>query len=69
MVVPGYVETALSAGMSETLKRGLIDACPMRRAGTPEEIASVVTYLLSDGAAGLDGQTIFAAGGLHEVPL
>lgn len=69
MVVPGYVETDLSAGMSQLLKNALIDACPMRRAGTPEEIASVVTHLLSKEAAGLDGQTIFAAGGLHEVPL
>jgi 3-oxoacyl-[acyl-carrier protein] reductase len=69
MVVPGYIETALSAGLSESDRRTLIDGCPMRRPGSPEEIASVVTFLLSDAAAGLNGETIFASGGLHEVPL
>jgi 3-oxoacyl-[acyl-carrier protein] reductase len=69
MVVPGYVETALSAGMSDASKRALIDGCPMRRPGSPDEIAAVVTHLLSDAAAGIDGQTIFVTGGLREVPL
>jgi 3-oxoacyl-[acyl-carrier protein] reductase len=69
MVIPGYVETNLSAGMTESSKRALIEGCPMRRPGSPEEIATVVTHLLSDAAAGLDGQTIFVSGGLREVPL
>ncbi len=67
-VIPGYVETVLSAGMSESFRRALIDRCPMRRAGSAEEVASVVTYLLSDAATGIDGQMIFASGGLREVP-
>jgi 3-oxoacyl-[acyl-carrier protein] reductase len=69
MVVPGYIETALSARMSETSKRALIEGCPMRRPGSPDEVAAVVSFLLSDGAAGLDGETVFVSGGLHEVPL
>jgi 3-oxoacyl-[acyl-carrier protein] reductase len=69
MVVPGYVETALSAGMSESSKRALVDGCPMRRPGSPGEIASVVTWLLSDAATGLDGEVLFVSGGLREVPL
>jgi NAD(P)-dependent dehydrogenase (short-subunit alcohol dehydrogenase family) len=69
VVIPGYVETALSADMTAWSRQALIDGCPMRRPGSPEEIASVVTYLLSDAAAGLDGQTIFVSGGLREVPL
>ena len=68
MVIPGYVVTALSSGMSESSQRAVIDGCPMRRAGSPDEIASVVVYLLSD-AAGVDGQTIFVSGGLREVLL
>ena len=69
MVIPGYVETALSAAMSESSRRALIDGCPMRRPGSPGEIASLVTHLLSDAGAGVDGQTLFASGGLREVPL
>ena len=68
MVIPGYIETALSERMSESAKRALIDGCPMRRAGSPDEIASVVTFLLAD-ATGVNGATIFASGGLRTVPL
>jgi 3-oxoacyl-[acyl-carrier protein] reductase len=69
MIVPGYVETAISARMPESWKRALIDGCPMRRPGSPDEIASAVTHLLSDAAAGVSGQTIFVSGGLREAPL
>jgi enoyl-[acyl-carrier-protein] reductase (NADH) len=41
----------------------------MRRPGSPGEIASVVTWLLSDAATGLDGEVLFVSGGLREVPL
>jgi 3-oxoacyl-[acyl-carrier protein] reductase len=68
MVVPGYVETALSASLTHEDRRTLIDGCPMRRSGSPEEIASVVAFLLADTAAGLNGQALFATGGLREVP-
>jgi 3-oxoacyl-[acyl-carrier protein] reductase len=69
MVIPGYVETALSAGMAETSRRALIEGCPMRRPGSPDEIASVVAWLLSDAGAGHDGRPLFVSGGLREVPL
>jgi 3-oxoacyl-[acyl-carrier protein] reductase len=68
IVVPGYVETALSARMSDASRRALIDGAPMRRAGSADEIASVVAWLLSDDAAGVSGRTLHAAGGLREVP-
>jgi 3-oxoacyl-[acyl-carrier protein] reductase len=68
VVVPGYIETKLTSGMSDTSKFALIDGCPMRRAGSADEVASVVTYLLSDAAQGLDAQAIYASGGLREVP-
>jgi 3-oxoacyl-[acyl-carrier protein] reductase len=67
-VVPGYVETALTGVMNDEDKRRLVDGCPLRRAGSPSEIAAVVTFLLSDRASGANGQTLFAAGGLQEVP-
>jgi 3-oxoacyl-[acyl-carrier protein] reductase len=68
MVVPGYVETAMSAGMSDRARRTLIDGCPQRRPGSPAEIAAVVAHLLSDGG-GLNGRVIHVSGGLREVPL
>jgi 3-oxoacyl-[acyl-carrier protein] reductase len=68
LVVPGYVETQLSAGMSEDSRRTLVSGCPLNRAGTPEEIAAVVTFLLSASASGLNGAEIRATGGLMAVP-
>jgi 3-oxoacyl-[acyl-carrier protein] reductase len=68
MVVPGYVETALSAGMSDRARRTLIDGCPQRRPGSPAEIAAAVAHLLADGG-GLNGRVIRVSGGLREVPL
>jgi 3-oxoacyl-[acyl-carrier protein] reductase len=68
MVVSGYVETALSASVSAAAARALIDGSSLRRAGLPEEIAAVVTFLLSPEAAALNGQVIHATGGLREVP-
>ncbi|MGD2069033.1 MAG: SDR family oxidoreductase [Gemmatimonadota bacterium] len=68
MVIPGYVETTLSAGISESARQSLIDGCPMRRPGSPEETASVVSFLLSDASAGIETRTLFASGGLREAP-
>lgn len=68
MVIPGYVDTALTAGMSDQARRTLIEGCPMRRSGSALEVASVVCHLLSDSAAALTGQSVLVAGGLREVP-
>jgi 3-oxoacyl-[acyl-carrier protein] reductase len=69
MVVPGYVETALSSTLSDHQRRSLVDGCPLRRPGSPDEIASVAMFLLSDGANGLNGRAVFASGGMLETPL
>lgn len=68
MVVSGYVETAMSAQLPEASRRALIEGAPLRRAASATEIANVVTFLLSDPAAALNGRVIFASGGLREVP-
>ena len=68
LVVPGYVQTALSANMSDEAQQSLVTGCPMQRAGTPEEIAAVVVFLLSPAASGLNGAEIRVAGGLATVP-
>jgi NAD(P)-dependent dehydrogenase (short-subunit alcohol dehydrogenase family) len=67
-VIAGYVATALTATMTAEDRRSLIDGCPLRRSGSPDEIAAVVTFLLADSTVGVTGRTIFATGGLREVP-
>ena len=69
LIVTGYVETDLSASLSEVARRALVDGCPLRRSASAAEIASLATFLLSDDARGIAGQAVFATGGLLEVPL
>ena len=60
-VAPGIIETQMTDGlpMEEALK-----LVPMRRAGQPEEVASVVSFLCSDGAAYVTRQVIAVNGGM-----
>ena len=63
-VVPGFIETDMTARLSRDVKRQQIERTPLRRLGQPAEIASVVTFLASPDASFIVGQTIVADGGL-----
>ncbi len=65
-VAPGTIATELAAKAvltSEEAKARIMSRTPMRRLGTPEEIADVVAYLASDAASYLTGEIITADGG------
>ncbi len=63
-VAPGYVATDMTAGLSAELLGKAEEAIPMRRLGTPAEIAAVVRFLAGPGAGYLTGQVIAVDGGL-----
>jgi 3-oxoacyl-[acyl-carrier protein] reductase len=63
-VCPGYVQTDLTAEISDDTKRLLVDHTPLGRPARLEEIASVVRFLMSDDASYVNGVALAVDGGL-----
>ena len=63
-VAPGFIHTPMTDVLSDELKAKMLDAVALRRYGEPEEIASVVSFLVSDNASYVTGQVIEISGGL-----
>ena len=64
VVAPGYIETDMTAAINEEAKAALFAQIPLGRLGTPNDIANVVTFLSSDAAAYITGQTFVVDGGM-----
>ncbi|MBR6386548.1 MAG: 3-oxoacyl-[Ruminococcus sp.] len=63
-VAPGFIHTPMTDVLSDELKAKMLDAVALRRYGEPEEIASVVSFLVSEDASYVTGQVIEISGGL-----
>ncbi|MFQ5789169.1 MAG: SDR family oxidoreductase [Acidobacteriota bacterium] len=62
-VAPGWIETAMTAGVPEEFRRQAIEETPLGRLGNPEDVARVVLFLLSDLSRHVTGQVIRVDGG------
>jgi len=64
-IAPGFVDTDMTAAMSEKAREAVRGAIPMGRVGRPEDVAGAVLYLVSDAAAYVTGQVLSVDGGFH----
>ncbi len=64
-IAPGFIETEMTKGLSDTGKDSFLQAIPLRRFGRPEDVAATVSFLVSEDAGYLTGQIINVDGGLH----
>jgi 3-oxoacyl-[acyl-carrier protein] reductase len=69
-VAPGFIETRMTQAVAERtgidyadLKKAAAERTPLRRIGQPEDIAGLITFLCSEDASFVTGQTIYATGG------
>lgn len=63
-VAPGFIETEMTGALDDATVQGWRDAIPMKRGGTPEDVANLCLFLGSDLSAYITGQTIHVDGGM-----
>ena len=63
-IAPGFIETNMTAGLSEARKEEILKSIVVKRLGLPEDVSGAVSYLASDSASYITGQTIHINGGM-----
>ncbi|HZN98288.1 MAG TPA: SDR family oxidoreductase [Gemmatimonadales bacterium] len=64
ILAPGFIETAFGEGANPNFRQKVVEMTPLRRWGTPEDVASAAVFLASDDSAFLTGQMIMVNGGV-----
>lgn len=63
-VAPGYIDTDMTRALPQEVRDGFVSRIPLRRAGTPEEVAQVVLFLASDMSSYVSGQVLSIDGAM-----
>jgi len=63
-IAPGYIKTEMTEHLSDEAKQSFLNVIPLKRAGTPEDVANVSVFLASDDASYVTGQVICVDGGM-----
>ena len=63
-VAPGFIQTEMTAKLSEEIKKKMLEAIPLAKLGTPQDVANLCLFLASDESSYITGQTITIDGGM-----
>jgi 3-oxoacyl-[acyl-carrier protein] reductase len=63
-IAPGFIETEMTAKLDEATVQGWRDAIPLKRGGTPQDVANLTLFLASDLSSYISGQTINCDGAM-----
>jgi 3-oxoacyl-[acyl-carrier protein] reductase len=64
-VAPGFIDTAMTADLSEKVKEAMLAQVPLGRMGQSEDVAEVIAFLASEKASYITGQVIHVNGGMY----
>ena len=62
-IAPGFIDTPMTRSIPDHIRSAVIEKIPLKRAGTPDDVAGVALFLASDDAAYVTGQVIQVCGG------
>ncbi len=63
-VAPGFIQSKMTDALSEEVRQQMLDNIPLKRFGSPEDVARVVAFLAGDTASYITGQTLSVNGGM-----
>jgi 3-oxoacyl-[acyl-carrier protein] reductase len=63
-IAPGFIETEMTADLADEVKSKWLETIPLKRGGTPEDVANATVFLASDMAAYVNGQVLNVCGGM-----